>query len=546
MVLKNPRWIIKRSEVFLRIKTHKGKMMKRVVISAIILGMMLGMTSCDNGAADSEMTDVTEVTETEVIETDSTETETSETSEASTPTETVPEISSETTTSEVVESENSDGFHLFTDWDNYSSGKADKEDLPESKYKRLSPEFIDHYEAGTANGYIYPFRQCGGGATVGFVDESGTIVCDGVYANAYSVENFDVNCWVAEKYTVVKYWEYDDAWYKYTLIAYDGSFVLDNNGEGYDCYCIGVDYIYCASFDDDGVSYVDIFDFEGNNLLHSEFQSPLRQLYEEEWELKGYEGEFTKYEYINQSVSLINEHYVVYGCYSFTYTMDLLTGEVINTSDLSSFAWAYPFSFSKGYMCICDDGGMKTTELYDETGKLRAVIEGFDNEVDVAPDRFWFSDYDEGIGQIVDIDGNVIIELMNGSYYPEHGIISDGHLYSFDGEDLGDGYNDSDIWEYYEEEWGDYYYCYLEDTTIKVIRDHELDRQIPDGLCDIPYPDGVNFDCWAGSHTILIRDYYNSLYYMFDMDTDEILFVYHCYEDDEARAEYYDDYEMDY
>ncbi|MCQ2483182.1 MAG: hypothetical protein MJ153_06840 [Clostridia bacterium] len=510
---------------------------KNIIIETIVLGMLMGMTSCDNSAADSKMT--------ESIETSTVETETEVDSTPTTP-ETETEATSETSTSEVDESGNSDDFHLYTDWDNYYSGKEDKDSLPESKYKRLSPELIDHYEAGTANGYIYPFRQCGGGATVGFVDESGTIVCDGVYTNAYSVENFDVNCWVAEKYTVVKYWEYDDAWYKYTLIAYDGSFVLDNNGEGYDCYCIVEDYIYCASFDDDGVSYVDIFDFEGNNLLHSEFQSPLRQLYEEECELKGYEGDFKKYEYINQFVSLINEHYVVYSCHSFTYTMDLLTGEVINTSDLSSFAWAYPFSFSKGYVCICDDGGMRTTELYDETGKLRAVIEGFDNAVDVAPDRFWFSNYDEGIGQIVDIDGNVIIELMNGSYYPEHGIISDGHLYSFDGEDLGDGYDDSDILEYYEEEWGDYYYCYLEDTTIKVIRDHELDRQIPEGLCDIPYPYGVNFDCWAGSHTILIRDYYNSMYYMFDMDTDEILFVYRCYEDEEARAEYYSDYEDDY
>ncbi len=496
------------------------KRYKNIIIETIVLCMLMGLTSCNNGAADSQTTD-------ETVESTSTETE--------------PKVTSTSTprpTPEIVEQDTNNDFHLYTDWDNYSSGKADKEDLPESKYNRLSPEFINRYEAGTSDGYIYPFSPYGDGA-IGFVDESGTIVCDNVYYSTYPNEEHGVNCWAASKYEVYHGEDYDTIWDKYDLIAFDGSFVLDNNGEGYDSYEVGADYIYCTSFDDDGVTLVDVFDFEGENLLHSEFQSPLPILFEEFCNAHGYFHEPSIFDYIYQTVSLFNEHYAVYSGNGFSYTLDLLTGEVIDTSDFSSYAWEDTFLFSDGYAYGYDIGNDETIlELHDGMGELRAVIEGFDSVYEVAPNRFFASAYGESVSQIVDIDGNLVFEAKDAyNSYSNDGIISNGHLYSYDGEDLGE-YSEDYYRDHYSEFADGFYSCYIDGKTFISCRDSELNIEAPENLGECQY-----YDIWAGSHTMLVRDYDNNVYYMFDTDNDEILFVYHEPVDQEKIDEMNRDYE---
>lgn len=127
---------------------------------------------------------------------------------------------------------------ISPDWSKYTA--PEKMAKKEGHYKRLWDEYMYGYEAGSSNGAIFPFvasvysyendysdeyfYKCG------FVDETGTIVSDGVYDYVYNGDRFEswadvMNLKCNYERDAGDYWEAAWGGEKY-FIAKDGSKVL--------------------------------------------------------------------------------------------------------------------------------------------------------------------------------------------------------------------------------------------------------------------------------------------------------------------------------
>lgn len=499
------------------------------VSGVIALSMVMGMTSCEKS-----------VTETTEVSSDTAAEASAEPSSTATA----------TPNSEASESELSGEVSLYVDWDNYYSGKADKNYLMESKYNRLTPELIDHYEAGTSDGYVYAFcpNGIGEGSDYGLVDESGTIVCDSVYDSLYPADAIQINhispaagfadyeyhCdyWIARKDSVDGVDEYGNPNFssKYSLISFDGTVVLDNNGEGYDRYFIAEDYIYCDA-QENGLIHVNVYNPHGELLIDSEFNSPVRALNEEYAESEIYDSYYIDSYFF---ISLLNNHYSIYrSVYDIYFTLDLLSGEVVNVETDTDDESVWYERCTQGYIVRQTDyeDGVSTMKTYDIFGNLHAVMEECGIIEQIGSNVFFV-----GLDNFIDFDGNPVVydfpidEEEIESYYtrPIGFVNSDnGHLYSYEGKDMGEPLreNNYDVIEFY----GSYYDCEYNEGVLTARRDSDLQIAVPDGIT-------LNRDIMVGTHTVLGRDEDSNTYYMFDIETGEILFVYHLYLDYEVIA----------
>lgn len=473
------------------------------IIGIIILSMLMGLTSCGK-----EITETSEATSENTTETYKEITETT----------------TEVTTVESGETEISEEIQPYTDRDNYVSSKEENANLPESIYTRLSSDFIDHYEAGTSEGYIYPFNTYGTalfGGLCGFVDESGTIVCDGVYDSVRlwgiqtELQYFQSDFWVTRQLNTNLT---SDGMERelVSLISIDGSLVLDNNGELYDEAYLDEDYIFCGKYGTDELT-VDVFDFHGNAILHSEIASPVDYLYENYLQEKYEEMtcEEMKEELWSKLVfvSLYEEHYGLFKCYGLTAVLDLTTGDIRNVFN-SEDVWPCSQLVLCGYF---DDNNVLHRNLCDIDGNI--VMEDVKNVKNYVPNRYLVRKDDSYL--LIDMIGNVISEFTQADAVPE-GIVSDGKLYSYEGEDLG---------------------LYIE-TEPEVLTNYPIEAVnsrgnifVPDDVeKNVQIPEEIEFiesDIYFGTHTVLgaVSD---NTYLMFDIDTGDILFVYNVFMDEDG------------
>ena len=177
------------------------------------------------------------------------------------------------------------GFIIETDTSHYTPYRP-----PESVYTRPQGADLSEFHPENANGSVFPYAAAtlysssadgyswDSGYDFGFVDETGTIVTNGIYTNIYAltsaeydlgVPSIHLPIWVVSRITNVTVGIPDDEFYPegdtvYGAVAMDGSFAIP-------CEYCGIyaleDRILCIRDWETG-SFV-VFDLQGSPLLSS-------------------------------------------------------------------------------------------------------------------------------------------------------------------------------------------------------------------------------------------------------------------------------------
>lgn len=156
-------------------------------------------------------------------------------------------------------------FEVQTDYSQYTP--HEKESI-EPIYTRLSEDWISDLAPGDDYGALYPFTasishgEYGDGSVYGIADESGRIVCDGVYCRVERLSCFDYFDYTSTYIPMLRLTKNDRGDTLYAVASTDGSFVTD-------CVYGYVRAIYggvvCGN--EFGSTDFVIYDYEGNVLL---------------------------------------------------------------------------------------------------------------------------------------------------------------------------------------------------------------------------------------------------------------------------------------